>query len=150
LPLEQLDYRDTSIVALPVQPNGNYRVVGERLGNLDAKANRRDASNFIKSFEVMQPLLKSWVNENNDTPVPVDRVIDLTAQVKDGYLEWDIPAGQWLIVRTGHRMTGSRLMIAQPEADGLSIDWFDRRGVELQFQHFGKVLIEEAAKVGAK
>ncbi len=98
----------------------------------------------------MDPVLKPWINENNDTPIAVDKIIDLTSLVKDGILNWEVPHGNWIIVRTGHRMTGSRLMIAQPEADGLSIDWFDRRGVELQFKHFGTLLLEEAAKVGAK
>jgi len=150
LPLEKLDYQDTSIVAIPINASGNFRITGERLGNLDAKTNRRDASNFAKSFEIMDPVLKPWINENNDTPIAVDKIIDLTSLVKDGILNWEVPHGNWIIVRTGHRMTGSRLMIAQPEADGLSIDWFDRRGVELQFKHFGTLLLEEAAKVGAK
>ncbi|WP_262919986.1 glycosyl hydrolase [Niabella hibiscisoli] len=150
LPLEKLDYRDTSVVAIPIQTNGNFRIAGERLGNLDAKTNRRDASNFAKSFEIMDPVVKPWINENNDTPIPVDKIIDLTPLLKEGVLNWEVPEGNWIIVRTGHRMTGSRLMIAQPEADGLSIDWFDKRGVELQFEHFGKVLLEEAAKVGTK
>lgn len=150
LPLEKLDYRDTAIVAIPVQANGNFRVTGERLGNLDAKTNRKDASNFAKSFEIMDPVLKPWTNENNDTPIPADKIIDLTSLVKDGILTWEVPDGNWIVVRTGHRMTGSRLMIAQPEADGLSIDWFDRRGVELQFKHFGMLLLEEAAKAGTK
>ena len=59
-------------------------------------------------------------------------------------MEWDVPEGRWIIVRTGHRMTGSRLMIAPPEADGLSVDWFSSEGVDLQFENLGKVLLAEA------
>lgn len=149
LPLEQLDYRDTAIVAIP--DNDNSRISGSRAAVLAAKTNHKDLSNFAKATEVMGPPKQVWENETTDEPIPLEKVIDLTAKVnKDGQLDWEVPPGKWKIIRTGHRMTGSRLMIAQPEADGLSVDWFDRKGVEIQFENLGKVFIEEAAKVGNK
>jgi hypothetical protein len=149
LPLEQLDYRDTSVVAIP--DNGNNRISGDRAAVLSAKTNHKDASNFILATDVMGPVLVEWQNNPKDNPVPLSQVIDLTGKInKDGQLNWDIPAGKWTIIRTGHRMTGSRLMIAQPEADGLSVDWFDQKGVDLQFEHWGRMLIDEAAKMGNK
>ena len=151
LPLEKLDYRDTAVVAFFNPGKQAGRIGGERAEVLDAKTNHRDASNFALALDIMGPVRAPWQNGPGDQPIPLDKIIDLTPRLmEDGYLEWDVPEGNWTIVRTGHRMTGSRLMIAQPEADGLSIDWFDRKGVELQFENFGKVLIEEAAKVGAK
>jgi hypothetical protein len=151
LPLEKLDYRDTAVVAFLNRDKQAGRISGGRVEVLDAKTNRRDASNFALAVNIMNPTRIPWQNEPADQPVPLSGVIDLTSKMtKDGYLEWDVPEGNWTIVRTGHRMTGSRLMIAQPEADGLSIDWFDRKGVEIQFENFGKILIEEAAKVGTK
>jgi hypothetical protein len=148
LPLEKLDYRDTSVVAIP---DNAGKISGERAAVLAAKTNHKDASNFILATDVMGPVSVEWNNNPADEPVPLAQVIDLTNKIDaDGNLNWDIPAGRWKIIRTGHRMTGSRLMIAQPEADGLSIDWFNRKGVELQFENMGKMLIEEAAKVGNK
>ncbi|HTI09014.1 MAG TPA: glycosyl hydrolase, partial [Puia sp.] len=127
------------------------RIAGQRAATLDAKTNHRDASNFIMAVEVMKPLLEPWHNEPGDAPVQAQDVIDLTGKMdKDGHLDWQVPPGKWKIIRTGHRMTGSRLMIAQPEGDGLSVDWFSPRGVELQFEQLGKLFIEEAAKVGNK
>ena len=147
LPLEKLDYRDTAVVAIPQAA----RITGNRAATLDAKTNHRDASNFILAVDVMKPLLEQWHDEPGDDPVRPQDVVDLTAKMdKYGKLHWQVPSGKWKIIRTGHRMTGSRLMIAQPESDGLSIDWFSRRGVELQFEHFGKIFIEEAARVGNK
>lgn len=150
LPLEKLDYRDTAIVAIPDNGSQNNRITGDRAEVLAAKTNHKDLSNFAKATDVMNPVKQPWGNSAADRPIPTARIIDLTDKVKDGYLDWEVPAGNWKIIRTGHRMTGSRLMIAQPEADGLSVDWFDREGVEIQFQHLGKMLIEEAAKVGNK
>ena len=150
LPLEKLDYSDTAIVAIPDNASQNNRITGDRAEVLAAKTNHKDLSNFAKATDVMNPVKQSWNNLANDKPIPTALVIDLTDKVKDGYLDWEVPAGNWKIIRTGHRMTGSRLMIAQPEADGLSVDWFDREGVDIQFQHLGKMFIEEAAKVGNK
>jgi Glycosyl hydrolases family 2, sugar binding domain. len=144
LPLEKLDYRDTSIVAIPAVSKNN------NLPEFAAKTNRKDASNFIKAKDVMGPVNTPWLSQPGDEAVPVQLVIDLTAQVKDGYLEWEVPAGDWIIIRTGHRMTGSKLMIALPEADGLSIDWLSHEGVDLQFEHLGKVLLEEAGELAGK
>jgi hypothetical protein len=148
LPLEKLDYRDTSIVAIPANTG---KINGKRAAVLAAKTNHKDASNFTLATDVMGPVLYTWQDEQADQPAPIANVIDLTEKVdKDGHLDWDIPAGEWKIIRTGHRMTGSRLMIAQPEADGLSVDWFDKKGVDLQFENMGRMLIDEAAKVGNK
>jgi len=151
LPLEQLDYQDTSIVALPTPHAEQYSIDGERKTLLAAKANRKDASNFALATNIMGPTRSEWKVEEQDRAIAPEQVVDLTKYVSsDGILEWEVPPGNWTIVRTGHRMTGSRLMIAQPEADGLSIDWFDRAGVDLQFENLGKIFLEEAAKVGAK
>lgn len=150
LPLEELDYRDTSIVAFPVEPGESPMMGEELLAQLPAKANRKDASNFIKAKELMESTLVDWNAKEAANPVPLSKVIDLTGRVSGGHLEWDVPAGNWIIVRTGHRMTGSRLMIANPEADGLSVGWLESSGLELQFDHLGKVLIEEAGHLAGK
>jgi hypothetical protein len=148
LPLEQLDYRDTAVVAIPDHGGLNNRINGDRASLLAAKSNHKDLSNFAKATDVMDPVKRAWEAESTDQPIPTAQVIDLTDKLsKDGQLDWEVPAGNWKVIRTGHRMTGSRLMIAQPEADGLSVDWFDRKGVEIQFENLGKMFIEEAAKV---
>lgn len=151
LPLEKLDYRDTAVVAFPVADDAHARFAGERAKLLSAKTNRKDASNFTRARDVMGPTLTPWTASPTDEPISAERVVDLTSKLRpDGHLEWDVPAGRWVIVRTGHRMTGSRLSIAPPEADGLSVDWFSAAGVDLQFEHLGKVLLAEAGPLVGK
>ncbi len=146
LPLEKLDYRDTSIVAFPESEEPGARFVDERAKLIPAKTNRRDASNFMRARDVMGPTLAPWIAGANDRPLAPERVIDLSGKLTaDGRLEWEVPPGRWTILRTGHRMTGSRLMIAMPEADGLSVDWLKPEPVDVQFEHLGRVLIDEAA-----
>ncbi|PTY05149.1 glycosyl transferase family 2 [Opitutaceae bacterium EW11] len=151
LPLADLDYRDTAVVALPEPAADHARLDRKRAQLLAAKSNRRDATNFTRARDVMGPTLAPWRNTPEDHPISPAAVVDLTARMRpDGYLEWEVPPGRWTIIRTGHRMTGSRLMIPPPEADGLSVGWLSGEGVDLQFQHLGKLLLEDAASVGVK
>ncbi len=149
LPIEKLDYRDTIIVAFPDNDGDASRLSDDRGKELlSAKTNRKDARSRAKAVDVMAPTLVRWNDSNEDKPIPVHRVIDLTSFVSaDGHLEWDVPPGKWSIIRTGHRITGSKLLIAQPEADGLSIDWFAPEGLDLQFENMGRILMEDAAEI---
>ncbi|AWI09582.1 glycosyl hydrolase [Ereboglobus luteus] len=144
LPLEKLDYRDTCVVAFRDDAGDAARFTDkERLEFLPAKTNRRDASNHALSRDVVGPTLGAWPAHSSDKPIAPENVVDLTSKVSaDGRLRWDVPAGRWVIVRTGHRMTGSRLMIAPPEADGLSVDWLASKPVDIQFENIGKKFLE--------
>lgn len=151
LPLEELDYRDTSIVAFSVEKDKAPMIGDELLKQLPAKSNRKDASNITKAKDVMEPTLIAWENSKSDIAVPVSMVVDLTNHLSpEGYLEWDVPPGRWTIVRTGHRMTGSKLMLAPPEADGLSVGWLNSKGLEKQFGNLGKILLDEAGPMVGK
>lgn len=151
LPIDQIDYRDTAIVAIPAGADHNPLKTDKRAALFPAKTNRKDASNFIKANDVMTPVATPWETMPGDKPVAVDKVIDLTGKVgADGQLDWEVPAGEWTIIRTGHRMTGSKVMIAQPEASGLSVDWLSHTGVDIQFENLGKILLQEAGDLAGK
>jgi len=74
--------------------------------------------------------------------VPPDQIIDLTHHLKpDGTLHWDVPAGQWVILRTGMTTTGTRNSPASPEATGLEVDKMNRQAASLHFDAFiGEIL----------
>jgi hypothetical protein len=58
-------------------------------------------------------------------------VIDLTSKMKpDGTLDWDVPAGKWVILRLGYSLTGEKNHPASPEATGFEVD-------KLSAQHVG-------------
>ena len=56
------------------------------------------------------------------TSAPVPETIDLTDRMKDGVLEWTVPAGRWRIYRFGASLTGKQNHPAPPEATGLEVD----------------------------
>jgi alpha-L-rhamnosidase/Glycosyl hydrolases family 2, sugar binding domain len=59
-----------------------------------------------------------------------DDIVDLTGKMKaDGSLEWDVPAGNWMVVRLGYSLTGRQNHPASPEATGLEVDKLDKEAV---------------------
>lgn len=62
----------------------------------------------------------------SQTIIPQSRVVNLTKKMKsNGALEWDVPEGEWTIIRFGHQWTGSCIgpvtdKVIGPETDKLS------------------------------
>ncbi|MBZ5516767.1 MAG: glycoside hydrolase, partial [Acidobacteriia bacterium] len=69
--------------------------------------------------------------------IPRANVIDLTAKMrKDGTLDWDVPAGQWVILRMGYSLTGQKNAPASPEATGYEVDKLSRKHVDSYLQYY--------------
>jgi len=67
---------------------------------------------------------------SNTDAIPNTDVIDLTAKMQaDGSLNWDVPAGNWVIIRLGYSLTGRQNHPASPEATGLEVDKLDKEAV---------------------
>ncbi|MCZ4222579.1 glycosyl hydrolase [Pedobacter rhodius] len=68
--------------------------------------------------------------------VAKQNVIDLTAKMKaDGQLEWDAPAGDWIIYRFGHTTTGTLIQPAQWKATGLECDKMSQEAIDFHMDH---------------
>lgn len=69
----------------------------------------------------------------NDFCVPSNKIIDLTSKLdKNGRLTWNVPAGEWTILRIGHTSTGHRNETGGG-GKGLECDKFNPGAVTLQF-----------------
>jgi len=55
----------------------------------------------------------------------VSNVVSLTSSFKDGKLVWDVPPGQWTIMRFVCSNNGQHLIVPSPKSNGLFIDFFD-------------------------
>jgi len=151
-PEDKMDYRDTAIVAFREPDRGGADLGEERLKSLAAKSNRKDADCFIPADEVMNPPLAPWTTSPSDTPIPPAEVVDLADRVKpDGSLEWEIPAGRWTIVRTGHVATGADVRCVLPEVGYvLEVDWLSPAALDLHFKNLGDVLLADAGPLTGK
>jgi len=69
-------------------------------------------------------------------------VLNLSRQLRpDGTLDWDVPAGQWVILREGMAPTGVTNSPASPEGRGPEIDKMNRQLLAYHFDSFiGKLI----------
>ncbi|MEI2727308.1 MAG: glycosyl hydrolase [Verrucomicrobiota bacterium] len=69
--------------------------------------------------------------------VPVGEVRELSAKLDaDGTLRWDVPPGDWIILRTGMTPTGMQNAPASPEGIGLEVDKMNRSLAQHHFDAF--------------
>jgi hypothetical protein len=80
--------------------------------------------------------------DDKATVIDGTKVIDITTfMTADGTLNWDVPAGNWIIVRTGMTPTGTVNSPASPEATGYETDKMSKKHIEKHFQgHIGEIL----------
>lgn len=74
--------------------------------------------------------------------IDAGKVIDLSQNLSaDGVLSWDIPEGDWVILRTGMTPTGTQNSPASPEATGYEVDKMSKKHVAMHFEgHIGEIL----------
>ena len=72
---------------------------------------------FIPTRDTQTPVARA------EDVVPAGDVIDLTSKMQpDGALTWDVPEGNWVILRLGYSLTGKKNHPATPEATGYEVD----------------------------
>jgi hypothetical protein len=70
--------------------------------------------------------------------IPRDEVVNLTDRLEtDGRLTWDIPEGEWSILRIGYTPTGKDNHPAPPEGRGLECDKLSREALDA---HWGGMM----------
>jgi hypothetical protein len=77
----------------------------------------------------------------NDLCVDKSKVINLTDKLDaDGKLNWNVPAGEWTILRIGHTSTG-HTNATGGAGSGLECDKFNPKAARVQFDHwFGEAI----------
>ena len=80
-----------------------------------------------------------------------EAIVDLTAQMdKKGRLEWDAPAGNWMVVRIGHTSTGQGNGPSTADGGGLECDKMSAEAVEAHFNGMMAKVIAEAGPLAGK
>lgn len=81
------------------------------------------------------------------TIADVDRAVDLSHRVDaSGRLRWDVPAGEWKILRFVCTNHGQRLIVPSPNSGGLMIDFFDPRATEFHLRHIVTTILKELGR----
>lgn len=79
--------------------------------------------------------LTTYETPENGDGIAIESIINLTDKLnkEDGSLNWEIPEGNWKILRFGYSLTGKLNHPASAEATGLEVDKMDARAVRDYF-----------------
>ncbi len=134
-------YRDVAVLAFPT-PDGTNRIA-----NINEKAlYLRDPFSSRPGVKPFLPAPAEFPLLRTNACVDTDKMIVLTPKMSaDGKLVWDVPPGNWTIMRMGSTLTGQTTRPAPQPGLGFESDKFDRAALDAHFAAFTEKLL---AKVG--
>ena len=128
------DFDTDSLGFKPPPPPKDYQIAelvlhaGARVNRFEEKAAFSPLPDLYEFATVAVPA-KDVVKKAN--------VIDLTSKMSaDGTLDWNPPAGNWMVLRFGYSLIGITNHPATAEATGLEVDKLDRRFVKNYMDHY--------------
>lgn len=104
---------------------------------------RFEEKQLAKMFQTPLPLWNEyqWPQQpepdNKSLMIDPAKVINITKNLSaDGTLNWNVPEGDWIIIRYGMLPTGVTNGPASPEGKGLEIDKINKAAIQLHFDSF--------------
>ncbi|MBM3889664.1 MAG: hypothetical protein FJ388_11135, partial [Verrucomicrobia bacterium] len=121
---------------------------GFRIEDLSAKAAFMSAQ-FTRDRNV--PSLAVWPTAPPSLTVPRGRIVDLTSKMNpDGRLAWDVPDGNWTILRIGRTLTGKTNHPAPEAGLGLECDKLSKEAAAAHFNGLMGQLLADAGPLAGK
>jgi hypothetical protein len=138
------------VVAFPATTARVFRLllsVPEDIGEVQlsgaARVDSLAEKSLAKAFQDPLPPFDFYTWPTQAEPDSADRVVaatsvqNLSKQLRpDGSLDWDVPAGDWIIQRIGMVPTGTKNSPAPPEATGLEVDKMNRAALKSHFDAY--------------
>jgi hypothetical protein len=113
-------YQDIAVLAMPA-PEGNARI----------QAIQGKSSALPQHFP---PQRAGFASLPAESVIPRNRIVDLTGKMDaGGKLAWDVPQGDWLVLRLGHTTTGKDNHPAPASGRGLECDKLSKEAAEAHF-----------------
>jgi hypothetical protein len=145
-------YWDVNVQAFPAQsPPAQQDAARQRL--LAIKSAQDSAGDLPQTpvrqlCDVPQTPLKPIAGKSAIDPA---KVVNLTAKLAaDGTLTWDVPEGQWTILRTGCTLNGTRTQCGAPGNDGWDADPLRAAAIEDHFKNTTKILLGDVGRLAGK
>jgi hypothetical protein len=85
------------------------------------------------------------------TNIPLDDIIDVSSKMSaDGRLKWDVPAGSWIILRTGFTPIGVNNHPSPPEGLGLECDKMSKSALDAHWDGFMQQVLNDVGPLAGK
>lgn len=122
-------YKDIAVLAFPKPASA------QRIDHLDYKTLSGKVRNHLAPDDKLVP---------EEAVVRKADILDLTSQLdKDGVLEWEVPEGEWVILRIGHTPTGAKNRFPSKGGSGLECDKMNPAAVDVFWNASLMPIIEE-------
>ena len=138
------------VISFPAVADRHFRLLcssANALGEVQLSAAARVESfaekSLLKMFQEPLPPFDFYTwppapePESTDLSIRPETIIDLTGNLlPDGTLEWNVPPGDWIILRSGLVPTGTKNSPAPAEATGLEVDKMNRSALKAHFDAY--------------
>lgn len=135
-------YEDILVQAVRKYP-GNPDTLGIKDHGIKILQDRIGWSGIYPLYKLREDYAEEALN-----PLNRDDIIDVTRFCKDGILSWDVPEGEWTIIRYGMTCTGVKVSTASDGWDGLSMDHLSKNALLQYNDNVIQKLINSAKKAG--
>jgi hypothetical protein len=132
-------YKDVAVLAFPSPSTTN------KINDIDEKAlYYRAPYSSAKGVKQYLPSLAVYPDVPASSIIKKNRIIDLTSKLQaDGTIDWQVPEGNWTIMRFGSRNNGAVTRPAPVPGLGFESDKFDSVALDVHLdQYYGRILRE--------
>lgn len=96
-------------------------------------------------------LMKDESSPEGDCHVFLKDVLNITDKVdSEGYINWQVPEGKYIIMRFGYTGTGIKVSTHSPGGGGLAIDYMSKKSMDLQYDNTVSKLLRDINQAGSK
>jgi len=147
-PIKNGFYRDIAVLAYPLHhgsPLAGDSAAGDTRHPIRAL---RVKAAFVESgFSVpdSKPLLADFPSVPGEQDFNLRDEVNLTAKMSaDGHISWNVPAGDWELLRIGYTSSDARVSTSSGAWQGLVIDYMDRDAFESYWKTNVQPLLDAA------
>jgi hypothetical protein len=118
--------------------------------DMDSKRRQDAFGSTVKYEAYYRDIAVLAIPETTSGVVAPDAVLNLTAKLDaTGKLDWEVPAGKWIIQRIGHTTTGSSTRPPVKGGNGLECDKLSRAAMNVHFANMmGKLITSVGSMAG--
>lgn len=142
--MKDLYYKDVVTYAIPVK-------IKPIILNINEKAlYERYPYSSYPNVNAFLPAPAKYKQVDDSAILHKNEIIDISKFVNEqGQLVWDVPAGNWTIIRMGLRVTGASTRPAPEPAIGLESDKLSAAAFEHHLNNFTDILLKKVAPLKA-
>lgn len=120
------------------KPSNEFDVLEAKFYSSPRVNRWEDKANFAPFFDFESVPTPDF---NPGEVIPLSNVIDLSSKMKtDGTLNWDVPKGNWTILRMGYSLTGAKNSPAVPAGTGYEVDKLSKEYLKAYYQEYTEKL----------